>query len=284
VGPPPTPGRSGGSGRPGRSAGPSRAGGPGKPGHPHGFPALVKALPQHRPWIIALSAIAVAVVVTACSLGAFLVVNDDAKKAAATPTAAASPTRDIDNRTVDPKLLTVRDVLPTTKITADPAVPAYQVLGAPQVTKDCRIGATGNLGKLLLIKGCNQVVRATVLSPDKQYLITLGIFNLIDDTAATDAYDEIKPLVAADKGRFTGYITTDATKILGRASTRLSWLPSAHFLAYCVIARVTGKQFAATDPNPRIIVYDLVEQYLRDRVLANWSIDRNATGPAAAPS
>ena len=91
------------------------------------------------------------------------------------------------------------------------------------------------------------------------------------------------PAAAAD---FTGYITDTSTKILGRASTRLSWLPSAHFLAYCVIARANGKEFLATDPNPRIIVYDLIESYLRDQVLANWAIERGSPRPSApaAPS
>ena len=55
-----------------------------------------------------------------------------------------------------------------------------------------------------------------------------------------------------------------------------------------MIARKDGKPFGAKDPNRRIIVYDIVETYLLDKVIADWAIDRAALagspGPGATPS
>ena len=51
--------------------------------------------------------------------------------------------------------------------------------------------------------------------------------------------------------------------------------PEGHFLVYSVIARVDGKDFAADDPHLKVIVYDIVEKYLRDHVILEWSIDRS---------
>ena len=75
--------------------------------------------------------------------------------------------------------------------------------------------------------------------------------------------------------------------MLGRAPTNLAWDTQGHFLIYSVIARADGKEFAPDDPHAKIIVYDIVEKYLRDHVIVQWSIDRGtpgASGPAASAS
>jgi hypothetical protein len=178
-------------------------------------------------------------------------------------------------------------VFPASTVGSDPAVPPYRLLGPAQVNHDCRVGATGSLGRLLLTSGCNEVVRATVVSPDRGYVITVGVFNLVDRDVVSTTYDQVDALIKAKSGRFTGYITSNGfTKVLGRAEPASSWLSVAHFLAYCVIVRVDGKPVINGDPNVRIIVYDLLESYLRDRVLAAWAVDHSTPGPsaAAAPS
>lgn len=247
-------------------------------------PDFIRHLPHHRPWVIALGAIAAVVVLAMCGLGSYFIVSDT-EKVVGGPT-AASPTpahRDISDRTKDPKLLTVADVFPTTDITADPAIPPYHMAGSAAIATDCRAGATGELGRLLVRLGCNQLVRATFRSPDSNYLVTAGIFNLADSDGALQAHTEIRTLVDEGTGRFTGYISGAAgTQTFGRAPTQLAWDAQGHFLAYCVIARANGKPFDATDPNPRVIIYDIVESYLRETVLGNWSLEASPSPGASA--
>jgi len=238
--------------------------------------------------MVALSLIAVAVVITTCGLGSYLLVRDDNKIVGAGPTVTPEvPKRDISSRTTDPALLSVADVFPDKEIMADPTIPPYKRLGNPQMAKDCRVGATSDLGKLLNKLGCNQVVRATFVSPDSAYVLTAGIFNLKDSASTTKAHTEIKQLVDTSKGRFSGLISHSSAKVLGRAPTNLAWDTQGHFLIYSVIARADGKEFAPDDPHAKIIVYDIVEKYLRDHVIVQWSIDRGtpgASGPAASAS
>jgi hypothetical protein len=225
------------------------------------------------------------VVLATCGWGSYLLVKDDNSVvgARATPTAAV-PTRDIGSREVDPTPLAAKNVFPETAITADPSIPPYLRMGEAQVAKTCRVAATSELGKLLVSLGCNQVVRATFRSPDGAYLVTAGIFNLKDNAAAMKANGQIASLVDADKGRLSGYISTDKTKVLGRAPTRLIWDVQGHFLLYAVIARADGKEFEENDPNVPVIQYDIVDRYLRDRVIAEWSIDRSSPGSTSAPA
>jgi hypothetical protein len=245
---------------------------------------MMKALPHHRTWVITLATLAVVAVVAACSLGAFLVVNDNNQHESSLPTPSnVVPTRDISDRTVDPNMLTLADVFPGRSISPGPSLPPYVMAGSPQLEKDCRVAASGDVGKLLMDLGCNQVLRATVLSADRSYVITFGIFNLKDAASATQSKSQIQDLVAANKGRFNGYITNTSTKVLARAATKLSWLPIEHFLAYAVMARADGKEFATTDPNPRIFSFDLIETYLENHVIATWAID-HSTPTAARPT
>jgi hypothetical protein len=231
--------------------------------------------------MIALGCIATVVVLATCGLGGYLVVRDDQQVVGAEPTPTeAVPQRDISNRTADPSLLTIADVFPDKEIIADPAFPPYTMSGQAQILKDCRAGATGEVGKLLRQLGCNQVVRATFKSPDGGYWATAGIFNLKDRDAAVQAHEQIRSLVDAEEGRFTGYVSGTATRVLGRAPTQLAWDAQGHFLVYCVIARADGKEFEESDPHLRVIIYDLAEKYLRDHVLSQWAIDRSSPQPA----
>jgi hypothetical protein len=237
---------------------------------------------------VTLCIIAVVVVLATCGFGSYLLVRDERSVVGASPSASASVIhRDLADRKADPKALTANDVFPTTEITVDPSIPPYKRLGLPQVAKDCRVAATADLGKLLVSLGCNQVVRATFSSPDGAYLVTGGIFNLRDHVAAVTAHDQIKSIIDSGKGRFSGYISTFATKIFGRAlSTQPAWDAEGHFLVYCVIARIDGKKFAADDPHLPVMIYDIAERYLRDHVIEQWSIGHSTptAGPPPSPT
>ncbi len=246
------------------------------------MPGLIRHLPHHKPWLVALAAIATVVIVAICSLGSWLVLRDDRKVVSADPTTTATAIpRDIGSRVNDAKPMTAADVFPTTQIVADPTIPPYTRVGAVQVEKNCRVAATAAVGKLLNTLGCNQVVRATFTSPDAAYLVTAGIFNLKDTAAATKAQDELSRLIDRTN-RLTGYISAPSTRILGRADTNLAFFADGHFLVYNVIARIDGKASAKDDPHITIIFYDLLEKYLRDGVLVRWSL--NHLGPSASTS
>jgi hypothetical protein len=247
------------------------------------MPGLIRHLPQHRPWMITLISIAAVVVLATCGLGSYLLMHDDSQVVGGNPTASPTvPKRDISDRKLDPKFLTVADVFPSPTIVADPSIPPYKRIGDPQFAKDCRLGAAADLGKLLVSLGCSQLVRATFSSPDGAFLVTAGVFNLQSNASALGAQDRLKQLVNTAKGRFTGYITDSSTKILGMAPTQSAWAIQGHFLIYCVIARIDGKDVPSTDQHIAVMVYDIVQKYLRDKVIADWSIDRRSPGGAAA--
>jgi hypothetical protein len=235
-------------------------------------PGLIRHLPHHKPWMVAISVIATVVVLTTCGLGSFLLLRDDRKIVTADPSLTATPAmRDINSRTTDGRLMTAADVFPVAQIVADKTIPPYKQIGSVQVNSNCRIAATANVGKLLVSLGCNQVVRATFLSPDNGYYVTAGIFNLKDSTAASSAKDQLGTLLNATN-RFTGYVTTTATQVLFRSPTNLAFYTQGHFLIYTVIARGDGKESKPDDPHIKVIVYDLLEKYLRDGVLVRWAI------------
>jgi hypothetical protein len=232
--------------------------------------------------MIAISVIAMAVVLTTCGLGSYQLLRDDSKTVTADPAATAAKVRDISSRAVDPALLTANDVFPGTSISAETNVPPYKRIGGVQVETNCRLGATNDVGTLLLSLGCNQMVRATFLAPDSAHYVTAGVFNLLDEASATKAHDQLGKMLNASN-RFTGYITSTATQVLGRAPTNLAFAVQGHFLLYTVIVRLDAKESAANDPQISVIVYDLIEHYLRDGVLVQWATVKAApTTPAAA--
>jgi hypothetical protein len=246
---------------------------------------LIRHLPQHKPWMITLTAIAVVVVLAVCGLGSYLLVRDDATAVGANAQVTPPvPTRDITDRELDPDAMSIKDVFPTDEMRAGPSIPAYPMIGKPQLLRDCRIAATGEVGRLLKKLGCNQAIRATFASPDKSYMITAGVFNLRDDDAATKAHEQIPKLVDDGQGRLAGFVAGSSSKVMGRAPTQLAWYPQGHFLVYAVIARKNGRAFADPDPNVQVIVYDVVEKYLRDRVIASWAVDEAAAEASATPS
>jgi hypothetical protein len=175
-------------------------------------------------------------------------------------------------------------VFPNPKIVAVAGDPPYQILKT-QIAADCTVAAADDLGKLLVQQGCNQVVRATMKSPTGDYLITAGLFNLTDQTSAETAFNGVKPIIDAQKGRFVGMSVgpNTGTDAIVRAPTQLGWNFRGHFIAYCVIARTDGQAFASSDQTPNQITFDIVETYLEGTIIGKRSTVPDASSPSAAP-
>lgn len=221
-----------------------------------------------------------------CGLSALFIVKDEragtsALANGASPVPSVMP-RDISSRDVDKAPLTVAEVYPTNEIVIVPGQPAYQVLKTQEMA-DCRPAATDDLVKQLAAAGCSQVVRATMKSPTGEYLVTGGIFNLANQAEADKVYDAIRPLIDANKGRFTGLMAGKGTEPIVLSSTHLGWQVRGHFLIYCVIARADRKQFQPGDPYANQIIYDIMTLHLRNTVLekrATIQVGPSATGTA----
>jgi len=234
--------------------------------------------------MITLSVIAVVVVLGMCGLGTYMVVHDDNSVVAANQ-ASSQPTaiqRDIGSRAGDDALMRASDVFPNKQIVAEPNVAPYRQIGDVQVETNCRLGATGTIATMLVAQGCNQMVRATFSAPDGTHFVTAGVFNLLDDKATKAAEDVLAKGVDA-ASRFTGYITTAPTQVIGRAPTNLAYLSDGHFLLYVVIVRTDGNESKANDPAIQVIVYDVLEHYLRDTMLVKWG-NQVVTTPNASGS
>jgi hypothetical protein len=248
---------------------------------------------KSKRWKSALSVLAVLAVLTVCGVGSFLMVLDEKKGTGAQANSSPPPTAtpvDITSRKVDPKPLTSDEVFPGKQIVIDPAKPTevYTVI-KPQVLTDCRAAASGAISKLIVDLGCNQVVRGTMRSPNGAYLVTGGIVNLETVAGAEKAYEQIKPIVDDGKGRFLGYAPdrqakNSVTKPLALASTHAGWNIRGHYLVYCVIARSDGQEIAIGDPFAKQILFDVIEFYLRGKVLEERASDPITPSAQATPS
>ncbi|MEV6930781.1 hypothetical protein AB0M46_40700, partial [Dactylosporangium sp. NPDC051485] len=274
------------SGPPGR---PDRDGGRSRPGAPQRA-GMDPARPGPRPhrWVALLSAIAVLVVLGACAIGTWFIFKDekngpDSAKSSAT---TGPKRRDISSRDVDPKPLTEAEVFPNNNIVAVPDEPPYVIM-ATKTSPDCKVAATEQLATLLAGAGCSEVVRATMKSPNQEYLVTAGVFNVTSEKVAAQTFEGIKAIVDGQKGRFAGMSVGvgTGTDALVRAPTQLSWNYKGHFITYCVIARVDGQNFAQGDPYPNQITYDIVETYLDNGIIENRAvIQPEATAAASLPA
>jgi hypothetical protein len=235
--------------------------------------------PHTRLWQAVVGVLGVIALLVTCGFFSWRVLQDErtgqgAQAATGAPTATAQP-RDISSREVDPEPLTVDEVFGEEEIPINPADPPYRVLGT-QAEKDCSVAAADALAELLDEHGCSQVVRATLRSPDKDYLITGGVFNLKTEDGALEAYEGISPLIEEGTGRFLGLLAGDGTEPIVLSSTQLGWDYRGHYLIYTVIARADGAEFAAADDREaELIIWDIAEIHLRTNVL-----DKRAIAPA----
>jgi hypothetical protein len=229
--------------------------------------------PKATPWQTALGAVAVALLVAVCAAGSYFMFTDHSPGGGAVP---AGPTgHDISNRAADAAQLTDVEVFPTPTVGA-----GYQVLPKPQVLTDCKAAAVGEPVKMLSVQDCTQVVRAALLSADRVYVITAGLFNFGTQVNAQQASDSIRDSVGAQKGRFTGLnLGSPPSDVYARAATQLGWDVRGHFLAYCVIARADAKPIDASDQSAHQITDQLVEKYLIGTVL-----EARVSPPGSAPA
>jgi hypothetical protein len=183
------------------------------------------------------------------------------------PTGSGTPAvgdmRDISSQAVDPTLLTEAELFPTTTITVEGR--AYAIQKTQSLT-DCRLAVTGELSSDYAQLGCNQIVRATVLSPDKAFIATVGVFNFPDQAAAISAKNNTKTALGAGKGAIAGWSVGGNTDVITRAETYLSWVPAGHYLAYCVLAYADGTKPNPDNPAVQQMLADTAEIYLKGQL------------------
>jgi hypothetical protein len=262
-------------------AGPGRPAAPTRPGAPYDAPPASPS-PQRkrsRRWQAVLVGLGIFALLSVCGLTSYFIVIDEKtgnSNASATPGPSVLP-RDISSRQVDPTPLTAPELFPGKVISVVPDQPGYALL-TTQVAAACKAAATDDLLAALTTAGCSQVARGTLRSPDGVYLITGGIFNLVDEAAAETVRQKVKPVIDAKKGRFSGLVAGKGTEAIVRSSTHLGWDTRGHYLIYCVVARADGKDFTANDDAPvRQMIYDMIVLHLRNTVL-----EKRATIPAGA--
>ncbi len=217
------------------------------------------------------------VVLVVCSAGTFFMVNEDRQsgagaqasggpsgKGSGKPSPSVSPI-DISSRVKDPKPLTVAQIFGKDMVVPDPDRPGYPLVKRDKAQADCRSVTTGQFRLLLVKAGCNQVLRATLLTSDSAYVATLGICNLRDATQAQAAYNAMLAAGRTGKGTFTGLPGPGAAAGIGKAPTLLGLESHGHYLLYVVIGLPSGKPITQ-DATTQRMMKELVEGYLADAI------------------
>ncbi len=232
--------------------------------------------PPTPTWMTAVGITAVAVVVAVLVLGGYLMLTGSAAPPA--PSDTGPKQRDISTRQADPTPLTEAELFPQQTVTVTDGGRGYPVVKT-QAVADCKGVAVGDLAKVLDGLGCTQVIRATMTSADKAYVLTAGVVNLPTEDDAEKLSDAVQTTVADQKGRFAGFSAGGPTDIFAKAATQVGWDVRGHYLAYGVVARVDGKPIDAGDQTVRQMIDDLVEKYLMGTVL-----QARVAPPAPAPA
>ncbi|GGR83982.1 hypothetical protein GCM10010169_30290 [Micromonospora fulviviridis] len=196
---------------------------------------------------------------------------------------AAADGHDLDSRDTDQAALTAREVFPGQQLVVTDGQPAYRVLKTHS-SGSCAVAATGEIADLLVRLGCNQVVRATLRSPDGDHLLTAGLFNLTDVASAQRARDRIRPMLDERQGRFRGMAVSEDTEPVAKAAARVGWQVRGHYLAYCVVTRADGERISSDDSKVREILYDMIEVYLNRSVLERRANGGTASQPTDGPT
>lgn len=243
------------------------------------FPDLIKHLPQHKPWVITISVISVAMVLAVCGFSSWQLLRADSQPIGLPEDEPTVQYRDIDSREADPNPLTVADVFPGTQIpAAQPDWPPYTMMGEPHVSEDCSVVADGEVKRVLAESGCSQALRASFASGDNLYFATAGVLNLPDATVAKNLSAEIKGLVESRQGRLLGYVSVpDANRQLYTAPPHLAWEVRGHFLLYAVVVRQDSAEMTPGEAD--YVIEDLVKAYLRGTVIEQWAL-----APESAPA
>jgi hypothetical protein len=219
-----------------------------------------------------MSGLGALIMMGVCGLSGFFIIADErrghgAEAAEVATIRPAVAVRDLGSRRADPLPLRVDEVFGQPEIAIVPGAEPYRVR-MTHIDTDCHTATTGNLGDLLDRHGCSQVVRASMVAPIDDYLVTAGVFNLTDEAGATSVSAKIKPFVDGGRGSFGGLAVGLGGEPVAQPAAQVGWHTRGHYLVYCVIVRPDGEAVRAGDPYAQRIVFDLIESYLRDEVLA----------------
>ncbi|MGI5523932.1 hypothetical protein ACQEUX_23770 [Micromonospora sp. CA-259024] len=246
-----------------------------------------------RLWQVLIGGAAVLVLLALCGLGAAALLIDRTPQPQATPTyqpnaaptSAAAERLALDSRDTDQAPLTAKELFPGKTLKLTDGQPSYQVLKTHS-SGSCAVAATGEVADLLVRLGCNQVVRATLRTPDGDHLVTTGLFNLTDKVSAERARDRIRQLLDERQGRFRGLTggDGDGTDVLASAPARVGWQVRGHYLAYALVVRKDGAAVKAGDTKVREILFDMIELHLSRGVLQQRADGGTAAQPTAAPT
>ena len=241
-----------------------------------------------RLWQVMIGGAAVLVLLALCGLGAAAAHRPQTSSPQATrrtsrnaaPTSAPPERLALDSRDTDQAPLTAKELFPGKELKLTDGQPSYQVLKT-QSSGSCAVAATDEVADLLVRLGCNQVVRATLSTPDDSHLVTAGLFNLTDKVSAERARDRLRQLLDERQGRFRGLTADDAdgTDVLARAPSRVGWQVRGHYLAYALVVRKDGAAVKAGDAKVREILFDMIELHLSRGVLQSRA-DGGSGGPA----
>ncbi|QOC90304.1 hypothetical protein [Micromonospora craniellae] len=243
----------------------------------------------NRTWQLLVGGAAALVLLGLCGLtAAALTDGGQLLNQQATPTAEPQDTRDtdpaasdLDSRDTDSAPLTAREVFPPNTLTIDGGNAGYRVLRTHS-SASCAVAATGEVAEALSLLGCNQVVRATLRTPDDKHLVTAGLFNLTDRNSAERARDRIRQALDARQGRFRGMSAGDGTDVITTAPARVGWQVRGHYIAYAVVARMDGAAIRSGDTTVREILFDMLEMHLNREVLERRAAGGTATQPNPA--
>ncbi|MCG5435752.1 hypothetical protein [Micromonospora foliorum] len=247
-----------------------------------------------RLWQVLIGGAAVLVLLALCGLGAAALLMDRNEQQPQTsptyqpnaaPTSASAERLALDSRDTDQAPLTARELFPGNELKLTDGQPSYQVLKT-QSSGSCAVAATDEVADLLVRLGCNQVVRATLSTPDGGHLVTAGLFNLTDKVSAERARDRLRQLLDERQGRFRGLTTDDGdgTDVLASAPARVGWQVRGHYLAYALVVRKDGAPVKAGDAKVREILFDMIELHLSRGVLQSRADGGTAAQPTAAPT
>ncbi|WP_435819116.1 hypothetical protein [Micromonospora ureilytica] len=246
-----------------------------------------------RLWQVLIGGAAVLVLLALCGLGAAaLLIDRDAQPQSnptyqpnAAPTSASPERLALDSRDTDQAPLTAKELFPGKELKLTDGQPSYQVLKT-QSSGSCAVAATDEVADLLVRLGCNQVVRATLSTPDDGHLVTAGLFNLTDKVSAERTRDRLRQLLDERQGRFRGLTAddVDGTEVLASAPARVGWQVRGHYLAYALVVRKDGAAVKAGDAKVREILFDMIELHLSRGVLQSRADGGTATQPTAVPT
>lgn len=174
---------------------------------------------------------------------------------------AAPQSQPLTSRDADADPLTPDDLFDGDVLSPEGAAD-YQILGTDSL-EDCVDAGVDEVAELLGSLDCTEVVRATVASPDQDYLATVGAVNLPDVETTEELRTQLESGV---DGGFTALRAGGSSQGLGLSPTVLGFNAYSHFLLYAVVGREDGESASESDDEVAKVVTDVVDVYLVDQL------------------